>query len=86
MLAKNHSDEQNSINAQLNDSDNIEECPICAGNYSSQRKPMMPPCDHMICKVCVDKIVKDTGTNIFKCSICRLQYPVTQVSVNRMVL
>lgn len=73
MQAKNQSTTQNTTITEINDSENIEICPVCFEEYSTQRKPMVPPCDHLICKLCVDKLtVKHIDSANFKCPMCKV--------------
>lgn len=50
----------------------MNECPICFGVYTAHRKPLMIPCGHSACKLCLEKFVKGV---IMSCPICRREFP-----------
>jgi len=52
---------------------------------TTTRAPMMPPCQHMICKSCVEDM-KKTSAIQYKCPECRQQYAYTQVVPNRFLV
>ena len=47
------------------------ECPICFDQFTDIKKPLMLPCGHTTCKICLKNLIKK---NIIICPICQKEF------------